>query len=55
MQLGYRVVHIANHDVMTNMDGLLQLLVDMLSHEAKPHPTPSPEGEGPKTARDLTE
>lgn len=45
-QFGYRVIHIANHDVMTNVEGALRLIAEMLCQEAKPHPTPSPEGEG---------
>lgn len=49
-QLGYGVVHVSNHDVMTNIDGVLQRIAEMLHQAAIPHPNPSPEGEGPMTS-----
>jgi very-short-patch-repair endonuclease len=44
--VGYRVVHVTNHDVMTNMDGVLQFIAEALRKAGRPHPNPSPEGEG---------
>jgi very-short-patch-repair endonuclease len=46
---GYTVVHVANADVMTNIDGVLEMLLGTLRAAcpaARPHPNPSPEGEG---------
>jgi very-short-patch-repair endonuclease len=47
---GYRVVRVTNHDVMTNLDGVAQVIASALSAAsnrwARPHPNPSPEGEG---------
>lgn len=47
---GYRVVRVTNADVMTNMDGVLALIAHELADAPrrwdKPHPNPSPEGEG---------
>ena len=45
-QMGYRVIHVANHDVMTNMDGALWFIAEALRQTGSPHPNPSPEGEG---------
>ena len=47
---GMRVVRVTNHDVMTNLDGVLRSILSAL-HRASarwvgPHPNPSPEGEG---------
>jgi len=44
--VGYRVVHVTNHDVMTNMDGVLQFIAEALRKAERPQPNPSPEGEG---------
>lgn len=44
--LGYRVVRVANHDVMTNLDGVAALILDALEGSQRPHPNPSPEDEG---------
>ena len=47
---GYRVLRVTNDDVMTNMDGVLVFVSDALdtpsARRNKPHPNPSPEGEG---------
>jgi very-short-patch-repair endonuclease len=48
---GFRVVHVTNDDVMTNMDGVLQHILIVLNETPQrwnnsPHPNPSPEGEG---------
>lgn len=47
---GFRVLRVANHDVMTNVYGVLTLITgtlsDMPDRWNKPHPNPSPEGEG---------
>ena len=49
-QRGFRVLRVRNEDVMTNMDGVLQFVLLALEATAarwdKPHPNPSPEGEG---------
>ena len=43
---GYRTVHVTNHDVMSNMDGVLLFIAEALRQAERPHPNPSPEGEG---------
>ncbi len=47
---GFRVVRVTNDDVMTSMDGVLTLIAGALTSASdrwdKPHPNPSPEGEG---------
>ena len=47
---GYRVLRVTNDDVMTNMDGVLGFVADALETTIarcnRPHPNPSPEGEG---------
>jgi very-short-patch-repair endonuclease len=47
---GFRVVRVTNDDVMTNMEGVLQFVLLAVQGTAdrwnKPHPNPSPEGEG---------
>ena len=47
---GFRVVRVTNADVMGNMDGVLAVIGGALSQAParwdKPHPNPSPEGEG---------
>ena len=47
---GFRVVRVRNDDVMRNMDGVLQHILLVLNDTPgrwhKPHPNPSPEGEG---------
>ncbi len=45
-EMGYRVIHVTNHDVMANMDGALRFIAETLRKIDGPHPTPSPEGEG---------
>jgi very-short-patch-repair endonuclease len=42
---GYRTVHVTNHDVMSNMDGVLLFVAEALRQAERPHPNPSPEGE----------
>jgi very-short-patch-repair endonuclease len=48
--LGFAVLRVGNADVMANMDGVLTTIVDKLRQLPdrwnKPHPNPSPEGEG---------
>jgi very-short-patch-repair endonuclease len=44
--LGFTVLHVANPDVMENMDGVLRLIQQALDIADSPHPNPSPEGEG---------
>jgi len=47
---GFRVVRVTNDDVMSNMDGVLPQILLKLDETPprwdKPHPNPSPEGEG---------
>ncbi len=43
---GYRTVHVTNHDVMSNMDAVLLVILGALTGAERPHPNPSPEGEG---------
>ena len=47
---GYRVVRVTNHEVMTNVDGVIYLIAQTLAETPDrwdiPHPNPSPEGEG---------
>jgi very-short-patch-repair endonuclease len=47
---GFRVFRVSNTDVMQNLEGvcaaLLALLNEMPSRFERPHPNPSPEGEG---------
>jgi very-short-patch-repair endonuclease len=50
---GFRVVRVTNHDVMTNVDGVVQFILIALNEQPdryhdSPHPNPSPEGEGLK-------
>ena len=44
--LGYRVARVSNQDVMTNIEGVLELILSALAGSSVPHPNPSPEGEG---------
>ncbi len=50
---GYRVLHVTNADVMTNIDGVVAHITETLRNVAKPHPNPSPEGEGLEKAQKL--
>ena len=46
---GYRVVRVSNADVVHNVDGVLAMLLVVLQAGGpaeRPHPNPSPEGEG---------
>ena len=47
---GYRTLRVTNADVMTNLDGVAWAIDNALSRapalDARPHPNPSPEGEG---------
>jgi len=49
-QDGFRVVRVTNLDVMANMEGVLQTILGALTAASarweRPHPNPSPEGEG---------
>lgn len=49
-ELGFSVVRVPNSEVMQNLegvcDGLLALLAEMPDRYERPHPNPSPEGEG---------
>ena len=44
--LGVRVLHVTNHEVMRNLDGVLRMIAGALGDGVGPHPNPSPEGEG---------
>jgi very-short-patch-repair endonuclease len=52
-EFGYRVVRVTNADVLHNMEGVLTLISEALRAAVKPHPNPSPEGEGLKEAQKL--
>ena len=43
---GYSVVRFSNSDVMTNMEGVLYWIGEVVDRLTPPPPTPSPEGEG---------
>lgn len=43
---GLRVVRVSNHDVMTNIEGVLLMISEALRQADGPHPNPSPDGEG---------
>ena len=43
---GYRTLRVTNHDVMSNMDGVLTSISEALRKADSPHPNPSPQGEG---------
>ena len=45
-EVGLAVLHVGNRDVMTNIDGVLQVILQELDSADRPHPNPSPEGEG---------
>lgn len=47
-EFGYRVVRVTNADVLHNMEGTLALISEALHEGSKPHPNPSPKGEGLK-------
>jgi very-short-patch-repair endonuclease len=48
--MGYRIMRVANRDVMHNIEGVCAAILDALEQApdrwASPHPNPSPEGEG---------
>ena len=52
-EFGYRIVRVTNLDVMHNMEGVLTLITEALRDAAKPHPNPSPEGEGLQEIHEL--
>jgi len=43
---GFTVLHVTNQDVMRNIDGVLTFVLNSLELGDRPHPNPSPEGEG---------
>ncbi len=49
-EMGYRIIRIANQEVMHNIDGVCAAIFGALEQApdrwASPHPNPSPEGEG---------
>ena len=49
-ELGFRVLHVTNMEVMSNLEGVLQRILHDLAAAPNrwnnPHPNPSPEGEG---------
>jgi hypothetical protein len=50
-QLGFLVLRVTNHDVMSNAEGVVEairLAATGRSSRHNPHPNPSPEGEGLK-------
>ncbi len=48
LQKGIATIRVTNQDVLTNVEGVLELLRNELDRRADrwPHPNPSPEGEG---------
>ena len=52
-RLGFRVLHVTNADVMRNIEGVLTAILAALDATpdrwTRPHPNPSPEGEGLNT------
>ena len=50
--MGFTVFRVSNHDVMSNIDGVLQRILAVLEGTPdrwnNPHPNPSPKGEGLK-------
>ncbi len=50
---GYYVLRVTNRDVMANMEGVVTLITETLRLAARPHPNPSPEGEGLQEAQKL--
>ncbi|WP_294104157.1 DUF559 domain-containing protein [Sphingomonas sp.] len=45
-RMGYRTLRVTNHDVMRNVEGVKVAILQALENVDKPHPNPSPEGEG---------
>ncbi len=49
-KFGFRVLRVSNHDVMANLAGVFDAIVIALAEASdcweRPHPNPSPEGEG---------
>jgi very-short-patch-repair endonuclease len=45
---GVSVLHVRNEDVMTNIGGVLEFILNILEQQPDrwPHPNPSPKGEG---------
>jgi very-short-patch-repair endonuclease len=43
---GFCVLHVSNYDVMSNVEGVLAIILSALESMDRPHPNPSPEGEG---------
>ena len=54
LEQGFRTIRFSNADVMRNLDGVLQTILSALGAQpdrwcsltSRPHPNPSPEGEG---------
>jgi len=44
--LGYHVLRFTNADVVSNIDGVYAVISQTLEAASRPHPNPSPEGEG---------
>jgi very-short-patch-repair endonuclease len=53
-ELGFRVLRVTNHDVTSNLEGVLLRILQVLESAPDrwnmPHPNPSPEGEGLSSA-----
>mgnify|MGYP001217445905 CR=1 FL=1 len=43
---GFSVLHVTNDEVMGNIEGVQETILRMLGGADRPHPNPSPEGEG---------
>ncbi len=57
-EMGFRVFRVSNSEIMHNLDGvcegLLALLAEMPDRYERPHPNPSPEGEGLEEVREYS-
>ena len=49
-EFGWHVLRVTNADVLHNMEGVLVLITQALPEAERPHPNPSPKGEGHKEA-----
>jgi very-short-patch-repair endonuclease len=56
-EMGFRVFRVSNSEIMHNLngvcEGLLALLAEMPDRYERPHPNPSPEGEGLKDKQEC--
>ena len=53
MRRGYQMLRVTNDDVMRDVESVKAAILKALEHVGRPHPNPSPEGEGLMAARKL--